>query len=122
VSAHQENPTADHIVNKNSGSIIFGRFMLPDMTEHACQVLDITPDGAIFVSSTAPQTGVHIVAYLEELGRVEVVAEAAVPGGFRVRFSASGTRLERLQQRIQWLKQKFLDHFARRACLCLRGD
>ncbi|MFO1033720.1 MAG: PilZ domain-containing protein [Hyphomicrobiales bacterium] len=106
MNAHHNNPSADHIVNKSSSGIIFGRFMLPDMTEHACQVLDITGDSAIFVSSTAPAAGIHIVAYLEELGRVEVVADAPVAGGFKVKFSATGSRLERLQQRIQWLKQK----------------
>lgn len=106
MSALHNNPSTDHITNNNAGNIIFGRFMLPDMSEHACQVLDITYEGATFISSTAPAPGIHIVAYLEELGRMEVMAEAAVAGGFRVRFTASGPRLERLQQRISWLKQK----------------
>lgn len=97
----------DHITNKGgTGSIIFGRFMLPDMTEHACQVLDINLEGATFVTSTVPPTGANIVAYLEELGRVEVIAGEHLAGGFRVRYAATGPRLERLQQRVQWLQQK----------------
>ncbi len=53
-SALAEEPNVDHITNKMGSSIIFGRFMLPDMTEHACQVLDITQQGAIFITSTLP--------------------------------------------------------------------
>ncbi len=86
--------------------IVFGRFMLPDMTEHACQVLDLKLDGAVFVSNNAPPPGVAIVAYLEELGRVELISDAPVQGGFRVRFTAKGSRLERLQQRVDWLQKK----------------
>lgn len=96
----------DHITNKSGSSIIFGRFMLPDMTEHACQVLDITPHGATFITSTVPAANSNIVAYLEELGRVEVIAGEQVAGGFKVRYAATGSRLERLQQRIEWLRQK----------------
>jgi len=80
--------------------------MLPDMSEHACQVVDITGKGATFVSSTVPPVRVNIVAYLEELGRVEVLAGQPVPGGFHVTYTATGSRLQRLQQRIEWLKQK----------------
>jgi PilZ domain len=96
----------DHITNSGAGTIIFGRFMLPDMSEHACQVLDITGEGATFVSSTIPPLNINIVAYLEELGRIEVLAGQPVAGGFRVRYAATGSRLDRLQQRIDWLQQK----------------
>ncbi|MFT3671791.1 PilZ domain-containing protein [Aestuariivirga sp.] len=106
VSAVATEPNVDHITNKMGSTIIFGRFMLPDMTEHACQVLDITQQGAIFITATLPATNSSIVAYLEELGRVEVIAGEQVAGGFRVRYAATGSRLERLQQRIEWLRQK----------------
>jgi hypothetical protein len=87
-------------------SVVFGRFMLPDMSEHACQVLDLTLEGATFITSDVPPPGLAIVAYLEDLGRVEVVSEGSVPGGFKVRYAASGMRLERLQQRIAYLMER----------------
>jgi hypothetical protein len=86
--------------------VIFGRFMLPDMSEHACQVADLTATGAKFLTQDVAAKGQAIVAYLEEVGRVEVISGDAVPGGFNVVFSLTGPRLERLQQRIQWLKQR----------------
>lgn len=106
MSALAIETNVDHITNKSGSSIIFGRFMLPDMTEHACQVLDVTAHGAVFITATVPAPNSNIVSYLEELGRVEVIAGEQVAGGFKVRYAATGSRLERLQQRIEWLKQK----------------
>jgi PilZ domain len=89
--------------NETLKGVVFGRFMLPDMSEHACQVLDLTLAGATFITSDVPPLGMAIVAYLEDLGRVEVVSGEPVPGGFKITYAASGTRLERLQQRIAYL-------------------
>jgi hypothetical protein len=93
-------PTSDKL------GIIFGRYMLPDMTEHPCQVVDVTLVGATFVAATVPPIGQSLVAYLEEIGRVEAVSGEVVPGGFRISYSMQGSRLERLQQRITWLRSK----------------
>jgi PilZ domain len=86
--------------------VVFGRFMLPDMSEHACQVLDMSAEGATFITSEIPAPGLAIVAYLEDLGRVEVKSSTPVPGGFKVLYSYSGARLERLLTRIDWVKQR----------------
>ena len=86
--------------------VVFGRFMLPDMSEHACQVLDLTLEGATFITSDVPPFGLAIVAYLEDLGRVEVISGNPVPGGFQIKYAATGARLERLQQRITYLMER----------------
>ena len=85
---------------------MFGRFMLPDTSEHTCQVTELDMEGAIFVTRDVPPPGTIIVAYLEELGRVELEAGAPVPGGFEVHYAVNGARLERLKLRIQWLYDK----------------
>jgi hypothetical protein len=89
-----------------SAGVVFGRFMLPDMSEHACQVLDLTDQGATFMTSDIPSVGLSIVAYLEDLGRVEVISGEPVAGGFKITYAATGTRLEKLQQRIQYLVER----------------
>ncbi len=94
------------VESTNSLGIIFGRFMLPDMSEHACQVTDLISTGATFLTQDVPANGLAIVAYLEEVGRVEAISGLPVQGGFSVFFSLTGSRLERLQQRIQWLQQR----------------
>lgn len=87
-------------------AVVFGRFMLPDMSEHACQVLDLTLEGATFMTSDVPPIGLAIVAYLEDLGRVEVISGDPIPGGFQIQYAATGARLERLQQRITYLMER----------------
>jgi PilZ domain len=93
----------DNATQPALGHILFGRFMLPDMSEHPCQVPEITLDGAIFLSAVVPPPGQSIVAYLEELGRVEAISAEPLPGGFRIRYSIKGNRLEKLHGRIKWL-------------------
>ena len=99
-----ESATANEGVN--SLGIIFGRFMLPDMSEHPCQVVDLTGMGATFLTSFVPAKGLAIVAYLEEVGRIEAVTAGNINGGFSVVFSLTGSRLERLQHRIEWLQKR----------------
>ena len=86
--------------------IIFGRYMLADMSEHACQVVDLNASGAVFLTTDVPPVNTTLVAYLEEIGRIEARSTGTVNGGFSVEFTLHGSRLERLQQRIQWLNQK----------------
>ena len=86
--------------------VVFGRFMLPDMSEHACQVIDLNTESATFITSDVPPLGLAIVAYLEDLGRVEVISGSPVQGGFKISFAATGSRLERLQQRITYLLER----------------
>jgi hypothetical protein len=98
--------TASSADGVNSLGIIFGRFMLPDMSEHACQVVKLTTTGADFLTQNVPPKGLALVAYLEEVGRVEAISGAPIEGGFSVSFSLTGSRLERLQQRIEWLQKR----------------
>jgi hypothetical protein len=83
--------------------VLFGRFMLPDMSEHPCQVLNLSADGAIFISAQVPQGGQQIVAYLDDVGRLEAISAEPVNGGFRVMFPLKGSRRERLEQRLRAL-------------------
>ncbi len=99
------NPS-ETVQAKGLASVLFGRFMLPDMSEHPCQVVDVSENGATFLTATVPATGLAVVAYLEELGRVEALSSDPVQGGFKVNFTAEGARKERLASRIAWLQQK----------------
>ena len=86
--------------------LVFGRFMLPDLSEHACQVVDLSVEGATFITPSVPTQGQSIVAYIEEIGRIEAITGAAKPGGFEISFNLKGSRLERFQQRVEWLQQR----------------
>lgn len=98
-----------------SGGILFGRFMLPDSTEHPCQVTQLTPDGAVFLTHMTPPVGLGIVVYIDEVGRLEAVTDLAVDGGFAVTFQISPTRRERIEARIRFLQVSSGDEAAHRS-------
>jgi hypothetical protein len=78
--------------------------MLPDSSEHPCQVTQLSPDGAVFLTGIAARAGLGIVAYIDEIGRLEAIAGEAVEGGFAVTFQISGPRRERIASRIRVLR------------------
>lgn len=105
-SANAYSIDAAAVPATGGNDIMFGRFMMPDMTEHACQVASLSIDGATFITSHVPIGGQQIVAYLDVVGRVEAVSADAVPGGFRVLFPPAGPKRERLAARLAWLANK----------------
>lgn len=82
------------------------RFMLPDSREFSCAVSNADCDGAHFHCQEAVAAGLPIVAYVEELGRVEAITAEAAEGGFRVIFTMTGARREKWQQKLNWLRRK----------------
>ena len=96
----------DEVASPEQAKSLFGRYMLPDMSENHCQVTNLTSTGATFLTDKIPDIGLPIVAYIEELGRIEAISDKAVPGGFRISFALKGTRLEKLESRIKWLGEK----------------
>ncbi|HUE46923.1 MAG TPA: PilZ domain-containing protein [Aestuariivirgaceae bacterium] len=96
--------TAETGNGREPRAILFGRFMLPDSSEHPCQVTQLTPEGAIFLTGIAARPGLGIVAYIDEIGRLEAMAGEAVEGGFAVTFQISGPRRERIASRIRVLR------------------
>lgn len=83
-----------------------GRYMLPDTSEHVCEVMGLTAAGAYFSSRNIPPPGQQIVAYIEDLGRVEAVTGEATEGGFAVEFVLKGSRRERIETRLRWLIER----------------
>lgn len=96
----------DQAANPDQPKALFGRYMLPDMSEHPCQVTNLTTAGAIFLTDKIPPIGLNIVAYIEELGRIEAISDKAVPGGFQITIALKGARLEKLESRIKWLSER----------------
>lgn len=103
MTALAANPPAERA---GAGPVLFGRFMLPDMSEHPCQVSDLSIEGAVFVTENPPPPGLPLVAYIDALGRVVGVSDHPVQGGFRVNFTVAGSGRDRLATRLQQLYMK----------------
>jgi hypothetical protein len=82
---------------------LFGRFMREDKQEYPCQVINMSAGGMAVISPVACQTGERIVAYLDNLGRIEGIVARPFEGGFAVRILASLYKRERIANLLTWL-------------------
>ena len=86
--------------------VLFGRFMLADQSEYPCRVVQITPDHADLTSSAEVEEGAQIVAYIDEIGRVEGTAINVGEESFRLQFKLTPLKRERIFKRLEWLRDK----------------
>lgn len=90
--------------SENGKKIIFGRFMLPDMSEHPCQVSSIDADGVKLLTDHSVEPGTPVIAYLDDIGRVDGTMDKTVEDGFYVAFNLTGRRRERMERRLEWFE------------------
>ncbi len=85
---------------------IYGRFMLEDRTEHACQVIDMSPGNVAFRADRIGQPGEKVIAYIDHIGRVEGVVTRTLQDGFAMTVIASDRKKEKLAAQLTWLANK----------------
>ena len=79
---------------------LHGRYMLEDGSEFRCQTEDVSPAGMAFRGRPSGNIGEWVVAYIDQLGRIEgtIVRRSVV--WFAVKVAATSGKLERLACRI----------------------
>jgi hypothetical protein len=82
---------------------VFGRFMREDKQEYPCQVFNMSAGGMALLAPVACDVGERIVAYLDNLGRIEGIVVRNFEGGFAVRILASLYKRERIANLLTWL-------------------
>ena len=101
------NPQVDTEPAENAGSnVLFGRYMRPDQQEYPCQVGKLDTSKIEVVARHEVEFGEHIVAYLDQIGRIEGIVSARNEAGFTISLSLSGSRLERFEKRLEWLNNR----------------
>jgi hypothetical protein len=80
-----------------------GRFMRSDRLEFDCMSIDASPGGVAFSSDATVQPGERIVAYLNQIGRIEGKVARTFPGGFAVQMSLPPAKRDRLADQLTWL-------------------
>ncbi len=63
---------------------VHGRFMREDKQEYPCQVINMSAGGMAILAPVPCKTGERIVAYLDNLGRIEGIVVRPFEGGFAV--------------------------------------
>ncbi|GAA4112315.1 PilZ domain-containing protein [Aminobacter aganoensis] len=85
---------------------IYGRFMLEDRTEHAGQVVDMSPGNVAFRSDRSGMPGEKVIAYIDHIGRVEGVVTRTLSDGFAMTVIASDRKKDKLAAQLTWLANK----------------
>jgi PilZ domain len=76
------------------------RFLLHDGTEHSGTVTNISVGGMAITSSAKPAAGSIVIAYVQDLGRLEGLVSRTEGDGFAVRLTLSALRREKLEERL----------------------
>jgi len=76
------------------------RFLLEDGSEHSGVVSNISVGGMAINAEARPAEGSNIIAYVQELGRLEGVVSRVDDLGFAVRLTLSALRRDKLEERL----------------------
>jgi hypothetical protein len=82
---------------------LHGRFMLSDGGEFPCQTSNVSATGIAIQADVVADVGERVVAYLDELGRVEGVAVRRGEGWFAINAETPQSRIDRIAQKIAML-------------------
>jgi hypothetical protein len=80
-----------------------GRFMRENKQEYPCKVINMSAGGMALLAPVTCDHGERIVAYLDNLGRIEGIVVRSFDGGFAVRILASLYKRERIANLLTWL-------------------
>jgi hypothetical protein len=98
--------TSDRRRHQRVKVTLLGRYMLEDRREFPCQTIDMSPGGvALFAPVKAP-IGARIVAYLDDLGRVEGTASRHLETGFALSLNVTAVKREKLADQLTWLANR----------------
>jgi hypothetical protein len=85
---------------------LMGRYMLESRREYPCQTVNISPGGVALVAPVPGVIGERVVAYLDQLGRVEGTIVRLLPNGFAIAFSATVRKRDKLAAQLTWLANR----------------
>jgi hypothetical protein len=85
---------------------VLGRFMLSDRREFPCQVVEMSPGGALIVAPVVGKLGERVVAYLDHVGRIEGMVVRVMDTGFAMTIEASPRKRDKLADQLTWLANR----------------
>jgi uncharacterized small protein (DUF1192 family) len=77
-----------------------GRYMLSDGGEHPCETIDVSVTGLAISAYVVADLKERVVAYIDELGRLEGVVARRGNGWFAIDVKIPQSRIDRLAQKI----------------------
>ena len=85
---------------------VHGRYMLEDRSEHACQVIDMSPGNVALRCARIGAPGERVIAYLDHIGRIEGIVTRRLDDGFAMTIIASDRKRDKLAAQLTWLANR----------------
>lgn len=83
---------------------VLGRFMRLDSKEECpCKLIDISIGGASIQSPQAVEENERVIAYFDEIGRIEGVVVRRFDAGFAIEINATRHKREKLAATLTWM-------------------
>jgi hypothetical protein len=83
-----------------------GRFMRSDRREFDCATIDMSPGGIAFRADAIVRPAERIVAYLNQVGRVEGTVARMFAGGFAIQMHLLPAKRDKLADQLTWLANR----------------
>ena len=80
--------------------------MRQDRQEFPCATIDISPGGIAFEAEASGEIGERIIAYLNQVGRVEGTVARHFYGGFAIQMKLPPLKREKLADQLTWLANR----------------
>lgn len=87
---------------------LLGRFMRENKEEYPCRLVDVSVGGGAFQSPEIVDEGERIVAYFDEIGRLEGRVTRRIEGGFAIEIQATQYKREKIAAQLTWLANRNL--------------
>ncbi len=82
---------------------LLGRYMLEDKREFPCQTTDMSPGGVAVVAPVRGEIGERVVAYFDQIGRIEGKIVRHTERGFAIQMSLPFAKREKIAIQLTWL-------------------
>lgn len=79
------------------------RCMFEDRREVTCRVIDMSVGGAAIEAPAQGSSRERVVAYVDEIGRLEGRIVRRFSGGFAITWNATPARQDKLAERLTWI-------------------
>jgi hypothetical protein len=83
-----------------------GRFMLEDRQEYPCRTTDMSPGSAAIATPVSGRPGERVVAYVDQVGRIDGAVARTFGGGFVMTINATPRKRDRLAAQLTWLANR----------------
>jgi hypothetical protein len=82
---------------------LLGRYMLEDKREFPCETTDMSPGDVAIIAPVRGEIGERVVAYLDQIGRIEGRIARYTERGFALRLSLPPVKREKIANQLTWL-------------------